>query len=272
MSGHIQPRSIRIFLSAWLLVTVWVHAGYAAVPAAPLLRTPSGNVADPTPTYRWNRVAGATAYQLWVADSTGIRISRWYRATTAGCATGTGVCRVTPDVVLAPGVARWKVRTRNADGLGRWSTIRRFTVNVPVERVENVLERGDHYDYVSDDPAVEAALFRDMWRVLHESNAPCWISQASTLTQYQFYTDPSFLPGPLYRYSGIDVSVGRVIVHNIGWYFRAGQSVPLKAAYVNVALGDILLVIVDDDTIAEAFWHNGTFLVVTLYDAGNNCL
>jgi hypothetical protein len=133
MSGHTIPRSISIFLSAWLLVTVWVHVGYAAVPAAPLLRIPSGNVADPTPAYRWNRVVGATAYQLWVADSTGRRISRWYRATAVRCATGTGVCRVTPDVVLAPGSARWKVRARNADGLSRWSTTRRFAVRVPVD-------------------------------------------------------------------------------------------------------------------------------------------
>jgi hypothetical protein len=109
-----------------------------------------------------------------------------------------------------------------------------------------------------------------MWRVLHESNAPCWVAP-NTLTQYQFYEDPSFLPGPLYRFSGIDVSVGRVTVHSIGWYYPSGQTTPFRAAYISAGLGDLLLGIVDNNTIAEVFWHSGQ-PVTTYYEAGTNCL
>jgi hypothetical protein len=116
------------------------------------------------------------------------------------------------------------------------------------------------------------SLFRELWRVLHESHAPCWVSQFSSVTQYQFYNDPSFLPGPLYRYNGFNVSVGRLVVYNIGWYFRPGQTTPLRAAYVNAAIGDFFLVLADQDTMVEAFWHNGNTLVITPYHIRNQCL
>ena len=263
-------RPVPILLSL-LLCAVWgIRLGHTAVPGVPVPRAPKGPIAEPTPTYVWTGVAGATTYHLWVADSTGPRLAQTARAAVR-CQASTGRCSITSNVVLAPGKARWKVRARNAEGWGAWSALQRFTVAAPADNVQNVLETGDRYDFFAD-PIRGGSLFRELWRVLHESHAPCWVSQFNTLTQYQFYEDASFRPGPLYRYSGFDVSVGRLVVYNIGWYFRPAQTKPQRAAYVNAAIGDFFLILADQDTMREAFWHNGSTLVITPYHIGSQCL
>ena len=100
-------------------------------PSAATLIAPSGWTAIATPTYRWNAVAGATWYQLWVDDITGNRIKRWFRAADTGCGSGAEICAVTPDVALAIGAVRWWVQTWSTAGSGAWSDGVVFTVSVP---------------------------------------------------------------------------------------------------------------------------------------------
>jgi hypothetical protein len=150
--------------------------------------------------------------------------------------------------------------------------VRRFTVIPPDGSWKNILERGDRYDYVTD-LTLAKPLFREIWSVLHESNAPCWISQNNILTQYQFYVDGSFMPGPLYRYNGFEVSAGPLIVHDLGWYFSPSNAASFRTIHVDAAFEDIYLVIVDDQTIVELFQHFNGAIVTTVFSASNNnCL
>ncbi|MEE9322289.1 MAG: hypothetical protein V3U76_17755 [Granulosicoccus sp.] len=96
-----------------------------ALPAAASLNSPAGQINDSTPTYSWNAVADATWYRLWVRDSTGVIINKWYRAQQTGCATGTGECTITPANSVA-GAAHWWIRTWNGSGSGPWSSAKGF--------------------------------------------------------------------------------------------------------------------------------------------------
>jgi len=89
--------------------------------------SPTGAVPTLSPTYRWQPVAGATWYQLWVNDSTGTRVNQWYTAAQVNAASGE--CSITPSVPLTPGNCTWWVRAWNSpQGNGPWSSGRTFLV------------------------------------------------------------------------------------------------------------------------------------------------
>lgn len=98
-------------------------------PAAVTLVSPSGNISDSTPVYRWNAVAQASWYYLWVNDASGNVIKKWYTATDAGCGGSAGVCTITPTTALASGNGRWWVRSWNTNGNGDWSGSLSFLLN-----------------------------------------------------------------------------------------------------------------------------------------------
>jgi hypothetical protein len=104
---------------------------YYNPPSAATLVSPSGTITDTTPTYTWNAVSDATWYQLYVNDSTGNKIQKWYKASEVGCASGTGTCSVTPTTEVK-GSCQWWVQTYNAAGYGPWSAPLSFTVSPPV--------------------------------------------------------------------------------------------------------------------------------------------
>jgi hypothetical protein len=92
----------------------------AGVPGKATLYSPSGSNAGVQPTFQWSAVADVTWYQLWVNDSTGTPIKKWYTRAQAGCASGTGTCRVTANTVLS-GNATWWIQTWSSSGNGPWS-------------------------------------------------------------------------------------------------------------------------------------------------------
>jgi hypothetical protein len=104
---------------------------FTGAPDAATLVSPSGTIGTPTPEYIWNAVSGATWYRLWVNDSTGNKIQKWYQAADVGCATGVGNCSVTPTTVLAAGAASWWIQTYNDAGFGPWSSGMPFVVSPP---------------------------------------------------------------------------------------------------------------------------------------------
>src|SRR2546426_7564585 len=102
-------------------------AGTPPPPAATIV-APSGSLASATPTFTWNAVGSATAYMLWVDDSSGGRSRATYTRAQAGCSSGTGTCSLAPGLVLNPGAGQWWVVTSNASGSGPWSNGLSFTV------------------------------------------------------------------------------------------------------------------------------------------------
>lgn len=89
-------------------------------PGAVTLLSPAGSGVATLPTYRWNAVPWSTWYQLWVTDSSGVRIRQWYSVTDAGCGGGGGVCSVIADTTVK-GAGEWWVRPWNTFGEGEWS-------------------------------------------------------------------------------------------------------------------------------------------------------
>ena len=78
----------------------------------------------------------ATHYRLIVNDSTGNKVDQWYTAEEAGCASGTGICSVTPSIVLALGNGNWKIQTRNSYGDGPWSSALNFNIVANAPKVD----------------------------------------------------------------------------------------------------------------------------------------
>jgi hypothetical protein len=91
------------------------------MPGKATLNSPSGEISTTTPTYNWNAVSNSSWYYLWVNDTTGTKIKRWYSAAEAGCSGGAGTCSAMPGTVLAHGSATWWILTWNASGYGPWS-------------------------------------------------------------------------------------------------------------------------------------------------------
>ena len=101
----------------------------ASPPAKASLVSPSGTISDNTPTYIWNAVSNSSYYYLWVYDSTGSKITKWYSASDAGCSNGTGTCSITPSTTLANGAGYWWIQTWNSSGYGPLSNQGSFTIN-----------------------------------------------------------------------------------------------------------------------------------------------
>ncbi len=101
-----------------------------ALPGKAVLVLPTGAITSNNPTYTWQPDPYATWYYLWVDDSTGTKIQKWYKAADAGCPDGTGACAVTPDIVLNSGSGKWWIQTWNPNGSGPWSYGMVFTMNV----------------------------------------------------------------------------------------------------------------------------------------------
>jgi hypothetical protein len=99
-------------------------------PPKTTLISPKANISDTTPTYTWKAVTNASWYYLWVNDSKGNKIKKWYTETQANCSTETGRCSITPSTVLAQGVGKWWVRTWNTSGYGEWSNALSYTISV----------------------------------------------------------------------------------------------------------------------------------------------
>ncbi len=97
-------------------------------PAASTLISPSGIMSLTSPTYYWNAVSNADQYNLLVRDSTGTKVNQTYTAAQAGCASGTGVCSITPSAILSPGSGNWQIQTQNSWGLGPWSSVLNFNI------------------------------------------------------------------------------------------------------------------------------------------------
>lgn len=101
-------------------------------PGATTLSAPTGTVTIPRPTFAWSAVAGSTWYQLWLLSPSGAISQTWYRAADAGCASGAGMCQITPGSDLANGSWSFAVETWSSAGSGSWSAPQPFVVAAPL--------------------------------------------------------------------------------------------------------------------------------------------
>jgi hypothetical protein len=103
----------------------------AVVPAVPTLISPSGDV-NCKLNFRWNRVPGATHYQLHVKDSVANpRLSQVFTANEVHCPLASHpVCDITPTQAFAVGPGTWRLSAGNADGFSAYAS-RNFTILTP---------------------------------------------------------------------------------------------------------------------------------------------
>ena len=85
---------------------------------------------DATPSFVWNAVLDTSYYLLYLTDRDNVTVERWYRPGDAGCPFGTGLCVVSPGVLMKAGAASWKMLTWNASGYGQWSDRGDFLVEI----------------------------------------------------------------------------------------------------------------------------------------------
>jgi len=93
----------------------------------PVPVSPSGTITDPTPTYKWNRVPGATKYNIVVYEGT---TSIYGGVFTSGICNAT-TCSVTPSNVLTAGNYKWRVRAYIGSSWKSFSAWKTFTDNPP---------------------------------------------------------------------------------------------------------------------------------------------
>ena len=101
-------------------------------PGKAVLISPSGTIGTNAPNYTWNADPNSTWYYLWVNDSTGTRLQKWYTAAQAGCPGGTGTCLAWPGVYLWQGSAKWWIQTWSPNGYGPWTDGMLFEAPAPV--------------------------------------------------------------------------------------------------------------------------------------------
>jgi len=95
------------------------------------LVSPEEHTSQHNPEYRWEAVFNTQWYYLWVNDSSGNRIKRWYTSSELGCENGIGICSIQPDVHLHNGDIHWWVKTWNSNtGHGVWGEGKIFTVGL----------------------------------------------------------------------------------------------------------------------------------------------
>ena len=103
------------FALALALVLAVVGAGpVQAAPAAPSGLTPSGDSVKGAPVLTWDRVAGATSYNVQVATTSDFASVK-YKASTSNR-------RVTPNVQLPFGEVWWRVQAVSSSGTSDWVT------------------------------------------------------------------------------------------------------------------------------------------------------
>ena len=101
----------------------WQFAG-VGTSTVPTPQSPTGNITDKTPTYKWTKVSGATQYRYQlVKGSTTI-----YTKTVASSACGSSTCSNTPTTALAAASYKWKVQAKVGGVWKAYSAFLAFTV------------------------------------------------------------------------------------------------------------------------------------------------
>jgi hypothetical protein len=98
----------------------WRASCQITTPGEAVLYMPKDvTINNPTPTYEWFAVPGATWYELWVQGTSGTVFRQWLSSSEYSVSGGYVSYR--PSVTLANGNYTWGIRTWNSNGYGPWS-------------------------------------------------------------------------------------------------------------------------------------------------------
>jgi hypothetical protein len=87
--------------------------------APPTLISPSGDITSEQPAYKWNKVSGATGYQLKVTNTNTSAVVINKAVSTSACSGS--ICTSTPSVTLTALNYKFEVATANSNGQGVFS-------------------------------------------------------------------------------------------------------------------------------------------------------
>lgn len=96
----------------------------APITGVPTPKTPSGAIADTTPTYTWTKVAGATQYRYQLMKGTTLV----YTKLAGAAACGTTTCSSTPTNVLTTGSYKWHVQAMVSGVWKPYSAFKAFSI------------------------------------------------------------------------------------------------------------------------------------------------
>ncbi len=142
------------------------------VPVAATLFAPKGSIlTDYTPTYKWNKVATATYYRLYVSGPSGVVLDQWYKAADICLGVIVGQECSVASPTLTGGAYVWYVQTYSPAGYGPWSNNTQPT------------------NFNSTIPAVPAAavLSAPKGNILTDYNPTYTWTKVTTATYYRLY-------------------------------------------------------------------------------------
>lgn len=131
--------------------------------------------------------------------------------------------------------------------------------------VANVLAVGDRFEFAASQTDAQQ-IADQVWQILRTPQV--WTG-SNPLYTYQFYEDPSFLPGPLFRYTGFEVEVGQIVLNSAGTYTAADGRGPFLAVGLRTwdYQPEFLIVDAASQQMVHAIQHTNGFPIETTYRA-----
>ncbi len=161
--------------------TFTVGSDTGGLPSAADLTSPNGSVSNPV-TYIWEAVADSTWYYLWVNDTSGPRVKKWYTAAECGCESGSGNCSMASSASLNTGNCTWWIQTWNDAGYGPWSSGLSFTV-------EGAATTPAAATLISPDSTEESSPVTYTWEAVADSTwYYLWVNDTSGPRVKKWYT------------------------------------------------------------------------------------
>jgi hypothetical protein len=150
-------------------------AAAAAPPPTPVLVSPQGSIVGSSHSFSWRASAGATWYQLWIADSVSSpKFLEWYTALQVQCTEGSGICTANLSIDLAVGGGQWWVRGYGSDGNSAWSNAAAFTVRHVPASWDAQLPAADRFQLVLTGAGVLDRETGLVWQRTQSSSVVGW--------------------------------------------------------------------------------------------------
>ena len=225
----------------------------SAAPAAPGGLTPNSVSVSGLPVLQWNRVSGATAYDVQVATNDSFNSLVWSTATYNR--------RAVPNIQMPGGSIHWRVRAVGATGTGPWAT-----ATYAREALAGPSPLGPADGAVLDPPEEPALL---SWTprngavsyTLEVGTDPQFVD-SSRYTAYATQASSYVVPDPVVAtayYWRVKASLGSGVVTNwspVNNYSMAGLAKPVLQSPVDSSSTNVVDVVLDWEPVMGARTYN----------------